>query len=59
MIWRPELFYLPVGLVLAFLVALLIREKILAMITEADFVRPNFKGEKIPLAAGVVFLLLR
>lgn len=27
------------------------------MITEADFVRPNFKGEKIPLAAGVVFFI--
>ncbi|KAF1086513.1 phospho-N-acetylmuramoyl-pentapeptide-transferase [Sporotomaculum syntrophicum] len=55
--WQPEIFYLPVGFVLAFLVALIIREKVLAMIVEADFVRPNFKGEKIPLAAGVVFFI--
>lgn len=55
--WQPEIFYLPVVFVLAFLIALVIREKVLAMIVEADFVRPNFKGEKIPLAAGVVFFI--
>ncbi|TYO95607.1 hypothetical protein [Desulfallas thermosapovorans] len=55
--WQPELFYLPVGLGLAFFIALFIREKILDMIVRAEFVRPNFKGEKIPLAAGVVFFI--
>ncbi len=54
---QPELYYILVGFGLAFLIALSIREKILGMIAEADFVRPNFKGEKIPLAAGVVFFI--
>ncbi len=54
---QPELYYLLVGFGLAFVIALFIREKVLGMIAEADFVRPNFKGEKIPLAAGVVFFI--
>ncbi len=54
---QPELYYLPVGFGLAFLIVLLIRDKLLSLIAEADFVRPNFKGEKIPLAAGVVFFI--
>jgi len=54
---QPEIFYLPVGLGLAFIITLTIREKILGMIAEAGFVRPNFKGENIPLAAGVVFFI--
>jgi len=54
---QSEIFYLPVGLGLAFIITLTIREKILGMIAEAGFVRPNFKGENIPLAAGVVFFI--
>ncbi|WP_449240740.1 hypothetical protein [Desulfoscipio gibsoniae] len=55
--WQPELYYLPVGFGLAFFIALIIREKIMDMIAGADFVRPNFRGERIPLAAGVVFFI--
>jgi UDP-N-acetylmuramyl pentapeptide phosphotransferase/UDP-N-acetylglucosamine-1-phosphate transferase len=57
LIWQPELYYLPVGFGLAFLIALFTREKILDMIARAEFVRPNFKGEEIPLAAGVIFFI--
>lgn len=39
------------------LVTLGIREKILNMIMTGGFVRPNFKGQNIPLAAGVIFFI--
>jgi UDP-N-acetylmuramyl pentapeptide phosphotransferase/UDP-N-acetylglucosamine-1-phosphate transferase len=55
--WQPEIVYPPVVFALAFIVTLLIRNKILDMIISGGFVRPNFKGENIPLAAGVVFFI--
>lgn len=50
--------FLLIGIfILAWLVTLGIREKILNMIISSGFVRPNFKGENIPLAAGIVFFI--
>lgn len=41
----------------AFLVARLIRDSVLGLITEAGFVRPNFRGDQIPVGAGLLFFL--
>lgn len=49
--------YASVGFVMAFLLSLLAREKVLSMITGGGFTRPNFKGHEIPLSAGVIFFL--
>lgn len=54
---QMEIVYLPVAFALACSVTLLIRNKVLDMIVSGGFVRPNFKGENIPLAAGVVFFI--
>lgn len=44
------------GLV-SFIIARCIMASILQLITEAGFVRPNFRGEQIPVGAGLLFFL--
>lgn len=53
----PETIYASAGLGLAFIISLLLREKVLAMIVRGRFTRPNFKGTDIPLSAGVIFFI--
>ena len=55
--WLPEILFLPVGILVAFCVTYVIREKLLCMITAAGFVRPNYRGEAIPLGAGIIFFI--
>lgn len=52
-----ETVYAAAGFGLAFFLALLAREKILAMIVAGGFTRPNFKHIEIPLSAGVIFFI--
>lgn len=42
---------------ITFLVARFIRNSVLGLITEAGFVRPNFRGDLIPVGAGFLFFL--
>ena len=54
----PEtIIYAAAGFGLAFILTLLIRDKVLAMIVCGGFTRPNFKGFDIPLSAGVIFFI--
>ncbi|SFR02533.1 hypothetical protein [Desulfoscipio geothermicus] len=55
--WQPEITYLPVVFILAFVVTIITRDKIMTVIAGSGFTRPNYKGENIPLAAGVVFFI--
>ena len=50
------LVYIIAGLAAGFLVTSLVRNLILAMIRGAGFVRPNYRGEEIPVSAGLVML---
>lgn len=49
--------YLPVSFFISFIMTLIIRDKILNMIANSGFVRPNYKGEDIPLSSGITFFL--
>ncbi len=53
----PEIIYAAAGLGLAFIITLVTREKMLAMIERSGFTRPNFNGLDIPLSAGVIFFI--
>ncbi len=53
----PETIYAAAGFGLAFTLTLLIQDKVLAMIGSGGFTRPNFKGQDIPLSAGVIFFI--
>ncbi|SFF93947.1 UDP-N-acetylmuramyl pentapeptide phosphotransferase/UDP-N-acetylglucosamine-1-phosphate transferase [Desulfotomaculum arcticum] len=55
--WLLETLSLPAGLLISFCVTYAIREKLLRMITAAGFVRPNYRGEAIPLGAGIIFFV--
>ncbi|WP_169726436.1 MraY family glycosyltransferase [Desulfotruncus alcoholivorax] len=55
--WLPETLFLPVALLVSFCVTYAIRERLLCMITAAGFVRPNYRGEAIPLGAGIIFFV--
>lgn len=43
------------ALLLGFSITYLIQNKILEMITQAEFIRPNFKNNLIPVGSGVIF----
>lgn len=43
--------------ILSFLIAAIARHEVIGLIERAGFTRPNFKGEEIPLASGVIFFL--
>ena len=47
-----------IAFLLGFVLTLSIREKMLQMIVNSGFTRPNFKGCAIPLSAGVIFFIV-
>lgn len=53
----PETIFAAAGLGLALIITLPVRDKVLAMIVQGGFTRPNFKGMDIPLSAGVIFFI--
>jgi UDP-N-acetylmuramyl pentapeptide phosphotransferase/UDP-N-acetylglucosamine-1-phosphate transferase len=55
--WQLAVIYLPVVFILAFVVTIITRDKLMTVIAGSGFTRPNYKGENIPLAAGVVFFI--
>ncbi|GAB6182136.1 glycosyl transferase [Desulfotomaculum defluvii] len=50
-------FHLLLSIVISYIIARMILPSILRLITEAGYVRPNFRGDQIPVGVGLVFFL--
>lgn len=46
-----------INLVIGFVTTMIITPPIVAMVRESGFVRPNYKGDPIPVAVGFIFLI--
>ena len=45
------------NIIAGYLVTLILIKPVISMIVTANFVRPNFRGENIPVGVGVIFLI--
>lgn len=50
-------FHFILSLLITYIIARILLPNILRLITEAGYVRPNFRGDQIPVGAGLLFLL--
>ncbi|MEG6522606.1 hypothetical protein [Desulfotomaculum sp. 1211_IL3151] len=50
-------FHFAISLLITYIIARLILTSILRLITEAGYVRPNFRGDQIPVGVGLLFFL--